>query len=158
MSSAYIMVNHEARKFSIWQANTGLQTPDIVAVDRQNNMISEFCTNSKDDSFTTSLPTPSVTPSVTPSATPPQQKLSSGAIGGIVGGAVGGIAVLGAIGFCLYRRRRPGAPTGMAQEPESQTDMKLPTYDMVPAKPQELPVYQYNVSELDSRAVDSSRH
>jgi hypothetical protein len=153
MSSAYVLVNQEAGKFSIWQANTGSRISDIIAVDKNNNMVNEFCANSTGGPpSTTSLPTSSVMP--------PPQKLSGGAIGGIVGGAVGGIAILGAIGFLLYRRRASrDIPTEVAREPELQTlDVKLPTYDMVPAKPQELPVYQYNVSELDSRAVDSSRY
>jgi hypothetical protein len=157
MSSAYVMVNQEAGKFSVWQANTGSKTSDIVAVDKQNNMVSEFCANSTDGSSTaTSLPTSSNT-------SPPQNegsKLSGGAIGGIAVGAVGGIAILGAIGFLLYRRRRSGgAVTGVAQEPELQTvDMKPPTYSLVQAEPQELPVEQYYVTELDSRAVNNSRY
>ncbi|KAF2450959.1 acid protease [Karstenula rhodostoma CBS 690.94] len=157
MSSAYVMVNQEAGRFSIWQANTASITSDIVAVDTQNNMVSEFCANSTGGSSTaTSSPTSSVT-------SPPQNeesKLSGSAIGGIVVGAVGGIAVLGTIGFFLYRRQGShGAATGMAQESELHTeDVKPPTYSMVPAGPQELPVDQYNITELDSRAVDSSRY
>lgn len=151
------MVNHEAGRFSVWQADTGSKTSDIVAVDKQNNMVSEFCTDSAGgSSSTTSLPTSSVTP-------PPQNegsKLSDGAIGGIVVGAVGGIAILGTIGFFLYRRRGSGgAATEVAQKPGLQTvDVKLPTYSMVAAGPQELPVDQYNVAELDGRAIDSSRY
>lgn len=157
MSSAYVMVNQEAGKFSVWQVNTGSKTSDIVAVDKQNNMVSEFCANSTDDSpNATSLPTSSVAPF-------PQSegsKLSGGVIGGIVVGVVGGIAILSTIGFFLYRRRGSGgAVTGVAQEPELQTvDVKLPTYSMVQAGPQELPVDQHNVTELDSRAVNSSRY
>ncbi|KAJ4311624.1 hypothetical protein N0V94_007852 [Neodidymelliopsis sp. IMI 364377] len=50
-------------------------------------------------------------------------------MGGIAVGAVGGIAILGVIGFFLYRRRESGgAATEIAQEPELQTvDVKLPT-------------------------------
>jgi hypothetical protein len=168
LSSAYMMVNQEAGKFTIWQANTGSKASDIVAVDKQSNVVSESCVDSTGGSTNTkSLPTspvtppatPPATPPVTPPVTPPPQKLSAGAIGGIIGGAVGGIAILGAIGFFLYRRRGTGgAPAEMVQKSELQgTDVKLPTYDRIPSKPHELPVYQYNVSELDSRAVDSNR-
>jgi hypothetical protein len=156
MSSAYVMVNHEAGKFSVWQANTGSKISDIVAVDKQNNMVGEFCSNSTGGSSrATSLPTSS--------ATLPQNessKLSGGAIGGIVGGAVAGIAILVAIGFFLYRRRgSSSAATGVAQEPDLQTeDVKPPVYSIVQAGPQELPVDQYDVTELDGRAVDSSRY
>jgi hypothetical protein len=151
------MVNQEAGRFSVWQANTGSKTSNIVAVDKQNNMVSEFCANSTGGSSSaTSLPTYSVQP-------PPQNegsKLSGGAIGGIAVGAVGGIAILGAIGFFLYQRRGSGgAATGFAQEPELQTaDVKPSTYSIIPAGPQELPVDQYDVTELDSRAVKNSRY
>ncbi|KAI4915500.1 hypothetical protein J4E90_003945 [Alternaria incomplexa] len=80
MSSAYLMVNQDAGMFSVWQANTGSKTSDIVAVDKQNNVVSEFCANSKGGSpSATSLPTSSAT-------SPPLKetsKLSGGAIGGI---------------------------------------------------------------------------
>ncbi|KAL1792464.1 hypothetical protein ACET3X_008971 [Alternaria dauci] len=39
MSSAYVMVNQEAGMFTVWQANTAPKTADIVAVDKQNNMV-----------------------------------------------------------------------------------------------------------------------
>lgn len=151
MSSAYMMVNQDAGRFSIWQANAGSKTSDIIAVDKQNNMVSDFCTKSTGGSSSaTSFPTSPVPPQ-------PQNegsKLSSGAIGGIALGAVGGIAILAAIGFLLYRRRGSGiTATGVAvaQEPGFETaDVKPPGYSMVPAGPQELPVHQYNVSELDA--------
>jgi hypothetical protein len=153
MSSAYVMVNQEAGVFTLWQANTTPKTNDIVAVDKQNNMVSEFCASSTGGSpSATSVPTSFVT-------SPPQNeesKLSSGAIGGIVVGAVGGMAILGVVGFFLYRRRGSnGTEIDVAQEPELHpVHLKPPTYSMV----QELPVEQYGVTELDGRAVNSSRY
>jgi hypothetical protein len=157
MSSAYLMVNQEAGMFSVWQANTAPKTSNIVAVDEQNNMVSEFCADSTGGSSrATSLPTASLAPS-------PQgeeSKLSGGAIGGIVAGAVLGLALIGAIAFYVYRKRRSGRATAeVVEEPElPREDAKLPTYSMMPAGPQELPADRYNISELDSRPVDSSRY
>ncbi|KAH6111002.1 hypothetical protein HBI65_009810 [Parastagonospora nodorum] len=157
MSSAYVMVNQEAGKFSVWQANTGSKNSEIVAVDRQNNMISEFCANSTGGSSSApSLPTSST-------ASSPQNEgseLSGSAIGGIVAGALGGFAILGIIGFFWYRRRRSGsAAAEVAQEPELQrVDAKVTTYSMVEAAPQELPVDQYDAPELDSRAINKNRY
>ena len=42
------------------------------------------------------------------------------------------------------------------QEPELDTvDIKPPKYDVVAVGPQELPVGQYKIAELDGRTVDS---
>ncbi|KAL5449777.1 hypothetical protein PMIN05_001190 [Paraphaeosphaeria minitans] len=156
MSSAYVTVNQEAGRFSVWQANTGSKTSNIIAVDKQNNMVSEFCANTTGGSST-------ATPSPAPPARPPPQfegsKLAGGTVAGIVVGVVGGTAILAAIGFFLYRRRGSnGAATREAQDPEFETaDLKQPTHSMMPAGPQELPVDYYNVTELDSRAVDGNR-
>jgi len=43
--------------------------------------------------------------------------LSSGAIGGIVGGIVGGIAILGAVAFLLWRRRRKHTTVAQSELP-----------------------------------------
>ncbi|KAF5845870.1 hypothetical protein GGP41_008382 [Bipolaris sorokiniana] len=158
MSSAYIMVNQKAERFSVWQANTGSRTPNVVAVDKQNNMISEFCTNSTGRSVDAA---PSPTSSV--NVLVPQNEaseLSGGLIGGIIAGALGGLALLGAIGFILYRRQRLGnAAIKAVREPELQTilDVKSPTLAVVRAVPQELPANQYDIRELDSRTVGKGR-
>jgi len=53
---------------------------------------------------------PTVSPSPSPAADS-DSGLSGGAIGGIVGGVVGGLALLGAIGFFLWRRRKNSGKT-----------------------------------------------
>ncbi|KAJ4361028.1 uncharacterized protein N0V89_001597 [Didymosphaeria variabile] len=137
MSSAYLLVNQEAGRFSVWKVNSRSKTSDIVAVDKQNDMVSEFCASSTGGS---SSATSSPASSVIPAPQDKGSKLSGGAIGGIVVGAVGGIVILCTTSFLLYRRRGSGvAATGIVQEPELQTkDVKPPTYSMVPAGPQEL--------------------
>ncbi|EUC41383.1 hypothetical protein COCMIDRAFT_40423 [Bipolaris oryzae ATCC 44560] len=132
MSSAYTMVNQEAGRFSVWQANTGSRTLDVVAVDKQNNMISEFCTNSTGRSID-AAPSPTSSLNILV-PTNEASKLSGGLIGGIIVGVLGGLVLLGAIGFILYRRRRLGnAATKAAQKPESQmiTDVKSSTLVVV---------------------------
>ncbi|RMZ69329.1 aspartic-type endopeptidase [Pyrenophora seminiperda CCB06] len=157
MSSAYVMVNQEAGRFSIWQANTASKTSDIVAVDKQNNMVSHFCESSARG---TSSATPLPTSAVSPAPQNEQSKLSGGTIGGLIVGAVGGIVTLGVIGFFLYRRRGSGsAATGVAKQPELKTaDVKPFTYITMPGQPLELPADRYNVPELDSRAVNARRY
>lgn len=82
--------------------------------------------------------------------------ISSGAIDGIVAGARVGIAALGVVSFLLYRRRIQGdAAISAVQEPELEiVDVKLPKYNIVVVAPQELPVGQYKIAELDGRTVD----
>jgi hypothetical protein len=154
MSSAYVMVNHDAGRFSVWQANTESKTTDIVALDKQNNFVNKFCTDSSPEA----LPTSSSEPS--PPLSDERSTLSRGAIAGIAVGTAAGLALFCGIGFVFYRRRgSSSAPPGEAreQEPELQTvDMKPVTYSMVTVEPQELPV-QYDATELDGRTLNSRR-
>lgn len=153
LSSAYLMVNQEAGRFSVWQANTAPTDSKIVAVDKANNEVSDFCTNS-------TAPTPLPSSSTAPAAQNQGSKLSGGAIGGIVAGAVAGLAILGAIGILLLRRRRSrNATPHVSQEGGMHTaDMNSPardTYGLIYKEPQELPGNRNHVTELDGRALDS---
>lgn len=110
-------------------------------MDRANNEVSDFYANSTDPTL---LPLSSTAPSAQSSAQNENLKLSGGAIGGIVAGAVAGLAMLGATGFLLLRRRRSGnAKLHVSQEADMHSaDMKpltCDTYGMVYREPQELP-------------------
>jgi hypothetical protein len=50
--------------------------------------------------------TPSTSPTGASSSSESKSGLSGGAIGGIVGGVVGGLALIGAIAFLLWRRKK----------------------------------------------------
>jgi hypothetical protein len=157
LSSAYVMVNQEAGRFSVWQANTAPMDSEIVAVDKANNEVSDFCTNSAGPTL---LPSSSTAPSAQSSAQNKSAKLSGGAIGGIVAGAVASLAILGVIGFLLLRRRRSrNATPHVSQEPGMHTaDMNSPAWNTngsIYKEPQELPGNRTHVTELDGRAVDS---
>lgn len=132
------MVNQDAGRFTVWQANTQSKKSEIVAVDKNDKLMS--CGLSSSPTLVAQREGPT---------------LSGGAIGGIVVGAVGGLAILAAFGFLIYRRRTSNKATGTVQEPELQpADVKPPTYSMVQEAPQELSTEQFQVIELDSRAVD----
>ncbi|KAJ4993260.1 hypothetical protein SVAN01_01235 [Stagonosporopsis vannaccii] len=105
MSSAYIIVNQAAERFSVWQVNTGSKAHDLVAVDKENNMVgSSARTPPMGSSDAPLLPTSSVPPLLQDQGS----KLSGAAIGGIVAGAVGGVIILGIVGVFLNRRRVSG--------------------------------------------------
>ena len=161
LSSAYLMVNQEAGRFSVWQANTAATDSEIVAVDKANNEVSDFCTNSTNSTRPTLPPSSSTAPA----AQNQDSKLSGGAIGGIVAGAVAGLAILGAIGFWLLRRRRSfNATPRLSQEAEMGTaDVNSPasdTYGLIYKEPQELPEYRNRVTELPGRVTElpGNRH
>jgi hypothetical protein len=170
LSSAYLMVNQEAGRFSVWQANTAPTDSKIVAVDKENNEISDFCANSTDPTL---LPSSSTAPSAQSSTQNKHSKFSGGAIGGIVAGAVASLAILGAIGFLLLRRRRSGNATPhvsrevdmhMANVKELACDDYGVNYEEPQELPgcrnqvTELPGYRNHVTELDGRAVDGNRN
>lgn len=87
LSSAYLHVDTEQEKFSLWEVN---DTPDtnLVAVDNSA-------------SPTTCEPGATDTPGTSSGGS-----LSGGAIAGIVIGSVAGVAVIAALLFFLWRRRR----------------------------------------------------
>jgi hypothetical protein len=137
LSSAYLMVNQDAGRFSIWQANTRAGESDIVAFNENSETSHHICGASS--SYTGG------------------SKLSAAATAGIVAGAVACIGIMIAIGFFLFYRKRAshGAPTEVAHETHSRTtEMKSPTFHLVPPGPEELPADQYDLIELDSGAVD----
>ncbi|KAM3153409.1 hypothetical protein ABEW05_006162 [Botrytis cinerea] len=121
LAAAYLMLNQDANTFTLWQANP-TQKEDLVAVDRSNNLIDDFCTspstpnNNSADGDTGSLsgvPISSSTPSSTPSSTSTADSQKSGKVstGVIVGAAIGSVAVIAIIGgiiiiWCASQKRK----------------------------------------------------
>ncbi|KAK2740554.1 hypothetical protein FQN57_006058 [Myotisia sp. PD_48] len=97
LSSAYVMLNHEARKFTLWTANPTL-TEDLVAVDSTNSAV-ETCPSTGAKSPTPQPPAPADTPSGS-------MTLSIKAIVGIAVGASVGIISFAIIAWIIVRRRR----------------------------------------------------
>ncbi|TGO74448.1 hypothetical protein BELL_0282g00100 [Botrytis elliptica] len=104
LSAAYLMLNQDANTFTLWQANP-TQKEDLVAVDRSNNLIDDFCTSPStpnnnsaggDTGSPSSVPISSSTPSSTSTAN--SQKSGKVSTGVIVGAAIGSIAVIAIIG------------------------------------------------------------
>lgn len=101
--------------------------------------------------------------SSSPSASPSSQGdsdsgLSGGAIGGIVGGVVGGIAVIGAIAFFLWRRRKystlaqadPSSPTN-GHHPDAGLQQPHTGYQPEGA-------YQPHVAEMHATAPPTEKY
>ncbi|KAF2032483.1 hypothetical protein EK21DRAFT_109862 [Setomelanomma holmii] len=93
---------------------------------------------SSTSSSAASSPTASIsaTASSSSSATPTNNSssgLSGGAIGGIVGGVVGGLALLGAIGFFLWRRKKNAKNAASAYEAPYTSNGYQPAATEAPA-------------------------
>jgi hypothetical protein len=102
LSSAYLMVNHDEDKFTLWQAETEVKPAALKAVAEDGQIVENFCANSTNgDDATPASSSNSASPTSTSDA------LSGGAIAGIAFGGVGAIAILTSFAyFFLYRRRK----------------------------------------------------
>lgn len=134
-SAAYLSVNLDAGKFTLWSANVNTSSsPDFRALDTSNDETTTFCQAGDTDvqsNSTGSAPTTSGITSGTAAPEDQQGKLSTGATAGISVGVI--IAVIGAVGgFVLYwmrRRKRRAAYVAaeMADTSGSSLHKELPT-------------------------------
>ncbi|KAF7897927.1 uncharacterized protein EAF01_008893 [Botrytis porri] len=103
LTAAYLMLNQDAKTFTLWEANP-TENEDLVAVDGRNNPMDDFCTspstpnnNSANGDLRNSNST------LTPTSTSAADSQSSGKVstGLIVGAAIGSVAVISIIGGIL---------------------------------------------------------
>lgn len=93
-SSAYLVVNHDKKEFTITQAQTKQAPPKILAFDTANNCLA------------------AIDPTEAPpraSTTGSSSSLSAGTIAGIVVGVVAGILVIALAAFVLKKHKRTTA-------------------------------------------------
>lgn len=116
-TSAYLMVNHDAGTFTLWQANP-------TSKSRLVRVFDEETANQCDEA--SGIVQPSASPSSTldtdPEADLGDADTSSGPSGGVIGGAVvGAVAGLAIIGFAAFyfirRKRRRTLQAGVALSP-----------------------------------------
>lgn len=133
-SAAYLSVNLDAGKFTLWAANSTTNSKqDFRALDTKNDESTTLCQAGETDvqsNSTGSEPTTSGIASGTTAPDEEQDKLSTGATAGIAVGVI--IAAIGAIGgFLLYwmRRRKRRAEymaAEMADTSGSSSQKELP--------------------------------
>ncbi|KAI0835924.1 acid protease [Hypoxylon sp. FL0890] len=130
LSAAYLMVNQDARQFSLWAANPA-SSVDLVAVDANDVDITTSCESNAPTIVNSGSSTPN-----------PQHASSSspGTIAGAVVGGVGGLVILGFLAFWVIKRRRetrwnvseqnrvtyPYAETEAPQQPTLEPKSELP--------------------------------
>ena len=126
LSAAYLMVNQDAQRFTLWPANP-TNAQELVAIDKDGQEVTEFCAEGKSTpsaSTETSRPssTTSATAGASSNATSPGSTSSSSVplttIVGIAAGSVTGIILIVLAVWCLYRRRRVNKVTDPDNRPE----------------------------------------
>ncbi|KAH8722658.1 aspartic peptidase domain-containing protein [Phaeosphaeriaceae sp. PMI808] len=100
-SSAYLMVNHDKKEFTLTEAQPNPAPANIVAFDTKNNCVAPLGGN------TTSKSPNAPNDESSPGAdnTSPSSGLAGGIIAGIVVGVVGGIALIASFAFIIWRRK-----------------------------------------------------
>ncbi|KAB8291748.1 hypothetical protein EYC80_006543 [Monilinia laxa] len=116
LTAAYLMLNQDAKTFTLWQANP-TENEDLVSIDGRNNAIDDFCTSPSTPNNNSANGNLANTSSATSSSTPTSnltadnQKpgvLSTGVIAGV---AIASVAVIASIGgiiiwYTSQRRRK----------------------------------------------------
>jgi hypothetical protein len=171
LSSAYLMVNHDARSFTLWQAATDADSSNLQAVGEDGKFVGGLCPG--DDPANNATATTSAIPSPTGSS---GTSLSGGAIAGIVIAALVAVGAFGFSGLCVWRRKHRNTkneiPNPYAQTTSVQGYPDIPYSVLevadtsVPGvvkqqhemfQPQELATRRTEPMELDSTAVPASR-
>ncbi|GAM86264.1 hypothetical protein ANO11243_042760 [Dothideomycetidae sp. 11243] len=108
LSAAYLLVNQDARSFTLWKSNPTTDS-DLVSVDGQGNVLPQTCVPPPSN-ITTNTTSPSETPSISSTSSTPatstSNKISTGAIAGIAVGAAGAGILSCITAFCVSRQRR----------------------------------------------------
>ncbi|KAI2467421.1 acid protease [Annulohypoxylon bovei var. microspora] len=129
LSAAYLMVNQDARQFSLWAANPA-SSEDLVAVDADGVDITASCESNASTiiNSSSSIPSPEHT-----SSSPP------GTIAGAVVGSIGGLVILGMLAFWVIKKRREASSKAFNQNqiinPYSETEAQQPPPESKPELP-----------------------
>ncbi|KAK1830852.1 aspartic peptidase domain-containing protein [Podospora conica] len=146
-TSAYLMVDHDAKTFTMWQANPSTKS-SLVAVSSKADGCGEGGTGAGTGSGTGTAANPSSTGT---GESAPQETPTN--IGAIAGGIAGGVVVLAIIAaVLLMRRRRKRADPPPASSTEGASDSPEVYY-----KPQYLPpqeVHGTNMYHNDGKPVE----
>lgn len=133
LTAAYLMVNHDANSFTLWQANP-TSSSDLVPVYDE-----EAADKCKGDVPGPVQPSASPTASATPKNNTQNEEddksdetsdegISPAIIGGAVGGGVGALAVVGLAAFFIIRRKRK-QQANVAADIAAQVVAPPPHYD-----------------------------
>lgn len=147
-TSAYLIVNHDANSFTMWQGNPSSSSTLVTVMNEQT---AEACGNITGVVQQSTAATAATT--ATSAGLPSSGTTSRVSTGPIVGGVVGGAALLAAIGataFVLLRRkRRRQAVHEMPSK--NRDDQSVMPQEIVREKPEQLVASDFNSpSELNS--------
>ncbi|RSL57000.1 hypothetical protein CEP51_014314 [Fusarium floridanum] len=166
LTAAYLMVNHDAGTFTLWQANPSKSSKLVRVFDEDT---AKKC---GEDASGVVQPSVSATPAreeKTQPAEEPEEETSSpsgAVIGGVVAGAVVGLGVIGLGIFFLIRRRRKAKSTNESAENKVHSVESTPSYpawsppqEMAGCKPMppEMQGQSHFVYEMDDNTINPTR-
>ncbi|KAM0427245.1 hypothetical protein ACHAPT_007675 [Fusarium lateritium] len=163
LTAAYLMVNHDAGTFTLWQANPSKSSKLVRVFDKDT---ADTCS---EDASGVVQPSASATPASqdkTQSTEEPEEAASSpsgAVIGGAVAGAVVGLGVVGLGIFFLVRRRRnarssnEAVPAKVDSTPSSQAWSPLQEMPGSKPMPPEMQGQSHFVYEMDGNTYGSNR-
>ncbi|RSL51171.1 hypothetical protein CEP53_008540 [Fusarium sp. AF-6] len=166
LTAAYLMVNHDAGTFTLWQANPSKSSKLARVFDEDT---AKKC---GEDASGVVQPSVSATPAREKKTQPaggPEEETSSPS-GAVIGGAVAGAVVaLGVIGFGIFfliRRRRKAKSTNESAENKEHSVESTPSYpawsppqEMAGCKPMppEMQGQSHFVYEMDDNTINPTR-
>lgn len=146
-TSAYLMVNHDANTFTLWQGNPSKKSSLVRVFDEETAEKCSDATAVVQPSATQTMEKEESTKSTTePDKAEPSSSPSGAVIGGAVAASIVGVCLVGLGVFYYMRRRRPAEVLSTSVQPEH----KPPAYYFQPL--QEMPGSVPGPSEMQGES------
>ncbi|RYP50188.1 hypothetical protein DL768_004244 [Monosporascus sp. mg162] len=129
LSAAYVMVNQDTRKFTVWEANP-TSVENLVGVNEEGEDNTDWCVPEPVASASEPVASASERADPSPDQAPTEDggNLPSGAIAGIAIGGVTFLAIIICVAFWQLRRRKASAAADPRPQSDAPTNQGETTY------------------------------